>query len=89
MSILVTVNREQFVLRDPDAITRVRAEIEDAARSGGRMLVIGDAADGPEVLVTPASNVRIDILPITSSDDEPRDERDEVDEVTFLDFDEY
>ncbi|MBS3178684.1 MULTISPECIES: hypothetical protein [unclassified Pseudoclavibacter] len=86
MSILVTVNREQFVLRDPEAITRVRAEIEEAARSGGRMLVIGDSADGPEVLVTPSTNVRIDILPLEAPDEGESDDRDE---VAFVDFDEY
>jgi hypothetical protein len=86
MSILVTVNREQFVLRDPEAITRVRAEIEEAARSGGRMLVIGDSADGPEVLVTPSTNVRIDILPLEAPDEGKSDDRDE---VAFVDFDEY
>lgn len=89
MSILIAVNREQFVLRDPDAITRVRAEIEDAARSGGRMLVIGDTADGPEVLVTPSTNVRIDILPLDSPDPGTSDNRDDRDEIVFVDFDEY
>ncbi|NYF14981.1 hypothetical protein HDC34_003316 [Pseudoclavibacter sp. JAI123] len=86
MSILVTVNREQFVLRDPEAITRVRAEIEEAARSGGRMLVIGDTADGPEMLITPSTNVRIDILPLEAPDEGKSDDRDE---VAFVDFDEY
>ena len=86
MSILVTVNREQFVLRDPEAITRVRAEIEEAARSGGRMLVIGDTPDGPEVLITPSTNVRIDILPLDPPDEGRSNDRDE---VAFVDFDEY
>ena len=81
MPIVLTVNREQFVLRDADAISRLRTDIEDAVRTGGRLIVIGDQSQGPEVLITPSTAVRIDIL--TPEEDDPQDAS------VFIDFDQY
>ncbi|WP_291045960.1 hypothetical protein [Herbiconiux sp.] len=81
MPIVVTVNRDQFILRDPEAVSRVRAEIEAAVRAGGRLVSVGDTAAGPEVLITPATHVRIDIL--TDSADGLHEAAD------FIDFDHY
>jgi hypothetical protein len=81
MSIVVTVNRDQFVLRDAETISRVRREITDAVRAGGGLVTVGDVASGPELLIPPATHVRIAILT------EPDDEAHEA--VEFIDFDHY
>jgi hypothetical protein len=81
MPIIVTVNRDQFILRDAEAVSRVRAEIEQAVQAGGRLVCVGDTAAGPEVLITPATHVRIDIL---SESGEGLHES-----TDFIDFDHY
>lgn len=82
MAIVLTINREQFILRTPEAISRVRSDIENAVRSGGRLVVVGDSVDAPEVLITASTVVRIDLLgPVGSPEPEPAPE--------FIDFDHY
>jgi len=82
MAIVVTINREQFILRTPDAVTRVRSDIEDAVRSGGRLVVVGDSIESPEVLITPSTAVRIDLVGSAGGPEpEPAPE--------FIDFDRY
>jgi hypothetical protein len=81
VSIVLTINREQFILRDAETISRIRTELEEAVRAGGRMVVVGDAGQAPEVLVTPSTPVRIDLLPGADAHD--------AGSTDFLDFDEY
>ena len=84
MAIVLTINREQFILRTAEAISRVRTDIEDAVRSGGRLVVVGDAVDSPEVLITPSTVVRIDLV---GADGTGRPEPEPAPE--FIDFDQY
>ncbi|WP_291038464.1 hypothetical protein [Herbiconiux sp.] len=81
MPLVITVNHDQFILRDPDAISRVRADLEQAVRAGGRLVALSDVPEGPELMITPATHVRIDLL--TEAHDERHDGPD------FIDFDQY
>jgi hypothetical protein len=80
MPLVITVNHDQFILRDPDAISRVRADLEQAVRAGGRLVALSDVPEGPELMITPATHVRIDLLT------EAHDGHDGPD---FIDFDQY
>ncbi|PPG38748.1 hypothetical protein [Pseudoclavibacter sp. RFBA6] len=84
MPILLTVNSERFVLRDPETISRIHAEIEAAVRTHGRLVIVGDRPDSPEVLITPTTRVRIDILEDNADDLDADGEG-----VTFVDFEKY
>ncbi|MBS3178686.1 MULTISPECIES: hypothetical protein [unclassified Pseudoclavibacter] len=84
MSIVLTVNREQFVLHDPESISRLHGDIRDAVQAGGSLVPIGSRSDSPEVLITPATHVRIDVLDV-SEEVRGTDSGD----VVFIDFDQY
>lgn len=84
MPILLTVNTDRFVLRDPETISRLHAEIEAAVRAHGRLVIVGDRPDSPEVLITPTTHVRIDVLDPVSEDADTGSE-----DVLFIDFDKY
>jgi hypothetical protein len=62
MPIVITIHRDQFILRHPATIERVRHDIEEAVAAGGRLVVMGDITDSPEVLISPATPVRIDVV---------------------------
>jgi hypothetical protein len=81
MSIVLTVNREHYILHDDESIARVRDDIEAAVRVGGRMVLVADRPDGPEVLITPVTAVRIDAVDVEADDPESAPE--------FVDFDSY
>jgi hypothetical protein len=81
MSIVLTVNREHYILHDDESIARVRDDIEAAVHAGGRMVLVADRSDGPEVLITPVTAVRIDTVDVEADDPGSAPE--------FVDFDSY
>ncbi|PPF44418.1 hypothetical protein C5B85_09695 [Pseudoclavibacter sp. AY1F1] len=96
MSIALTVNQDRFVLHDAEAISRLHGDIRDAVRAGGNLVTVGSRPDSPEVLITPATPVRIDILEVREDAGQVgrpggAQERDGTDsgDVVFIDFDQY
>ncbi len=83
MPIRLTINNEQFVLRDPERISRLHTEIENAVQSGGRLVIVGDHPNSPEVLITPTTAIRIDIV------EAPDENIDGTENTMFIDFDQY
>ncbi|PPG42154.1 hypothetical protein [Pseudoclavibacter sp. RFBA6] len=87
MSIVLTVNHDRFVIHDAESISRLHGDIRAALRAGGSLVPIGSRPDSPEVLITPATHVRIDVLKAVrdAEDDHGADRGD----VVFIDFDQY
>jgi hypothetical protein len=57
------VHTESFILEDSAVIDRVRTDILAAVHDGGAVARMGQMEWAPEVLVTPASQVRISRIP--------------------------
>ena len=57
----IQVGQDVFTVSDDDAASLVRHEMEQAARAGGAFVRLGPVG-APELLITPATHVRIDVL---------------------------
>ncbi len=72
MPVVLSVNNHSFLLRDDEVISRVRSDIERAARAGGAFVTVGGSERAPQVLITPATPVRIDVIDEPeAADDDP------------------
>lgn len=83
MRVLVQLNSNLFVLRDPAVVATVRSDIEAAVRAGGAFVRIGPEGS-PEILVTPSTPVRIEN--ISDSDAITTDEARGTDEFELADL---
>ena len=96
MSIVLTVNHDRFVLHDAESISRLHGDIRAALQAGGSLVPIGSRPGSPEVLITPATHVRIDVLGVRDVDRSVDGSVDGADtegadhgDVVFIDFDQY
>lgn len=86
MRLLVRVHRDQFILDGPEAIARIRADIEAAARRDGGFVTMG-SGDAPEVLITASTPVFITAIPEADPDDYADDSAPAT--PAFMDIDTY
>lgn len=62
MPVVVQINTATFIVRGAEAIERLRTDIVDAVRAGGALVTVGESERAPELLITPATRVRIDTI---------------------------
>ncbi len=62
MPVVVQINSATFIVRGADAIERLRSDIVTAVRAGGSLVTVGESERAPQILITPATRVRIDTI---------------------------
>jgi len=62
MPVVVHINTATFIVRGAEVIDRLRADIVAAVRAGGSLVRVGESTKAPEILITPATRVRIDTI---------------------------